>query len=166
MLKSLKIYVLTGIVMLNLSSSALAADSIPINDLIEKSVKYSGQEVTVEGEALGEVLERGDYAWVNISDGGNAIGIWMTLDDAMKIENFGDYKNVGDTIKVAGVFSRNCAEHGGDVDIHCRSLNIVSVGHPVIEILSQTKVIVTIVAVLVAGIALVFYFFKLKKVTK
>lgn len=166
MLKSLRIIVLVGIVMLNLSTPAMAADVIPINNLIDKSLTYDGQEITVEGEALGEALERGDYAWVNISDGSNTIGIWMTLDDANKIKHFGDYKDIGDTIRVIGVFSRNCAEHGGDIDIHCSNLKIVSAGHPVVERLSETKVIVSISSVLIAGIALVFYFFKLKKAPK
>ena len=77
------------------------------------------------------MLPRGDHAWVNINDGTNAIGVWMTLADAKKISCYGDYHHTGDTLCVTGTFSRNCAEHGGDVDIHCAAMRIVNAGSTV-----------------------------------
>ena len=116
-------------------TAAAKEEVITINDLVEDALSYDEQTVTVEGEAIGEALERGEYSWVNISDGTNAIGVWMPLADAKKINVYGDYHHTGDTLRVTGTFSRDCAEHGGDVDIHSDSVQIVktggAVGHPV-----------------------------------
>lgn len=151
--------------MFAISSPVSAASAIPINDLIEKSLEYDGQTVSVQGEAIGEVLERGDYAWVNISDGGNAIGIWMTFDDAEKIEFFGDYKNIGDTLLITGVFSRNCTEHGGEVDIHCSTLEILSPGHHVPEFVPSAKIMITTLLAVLALLAVIITFALRKKRT-
>jgi hypothetical protein len=149
--------------MFAISSPVSAASVIPINDLVEKSMEYDGQTVSIQGEAIGEVLERGEYAWVNISDGGNAIGIWMTLDDAEKIEFFGDYKNIGDTLLITGVFSRNCAEHGGEVDIHCGMLEILSPGHHVPESVPSAKIMITLFLTILATMAVIITFVLRKK---
>jgi hypothetical protein len=146
-----------------LTYSTVAAGTISINDLIENSIEYDSQTVTVEGEAIGEALERDGHAWVNINDGGNAIGIWMTLDDAGKIQNFGDYKNKGDIIRITGVFSRNCPQHGGDIDIHCRIFETVTVGQHISENVSFTKSVIAICFFILAALALVYYFKRLKR---
>lgn len=141
-----------------LAVSANAAATVKINDLIEKIAYYDGRQVTVEGEAIGEVLQRDEYAWVNINDGSNAIGIWLTADDAERISSFGDYKHVGDTLRITGVFSRNCTEHGGDVDIHCSRLDIVSKGYHKNEIIPRDKIIAASVLFVVALTVTVVYF--------
>lgn len=163
--KSLISIVVLCTVMLFTGSQASAASAVPINDLIEKAIEYDGRTVTVQGEALGEVLERGEYAWVNISDGGNAIGIWMTLEDAEKIKFFGDYKNIGDTLLITGVFSRNCAEHGGEVDIHCGTLEILSPGHRVAEAVGLSKILITLLLAALAASAVIAAFVLRKKET-
>lgn len=137
--------------------SANAEHTIDINSLINNSKDYTNKTVTVQGEAIGEVLERGDYAWVNINDGSNAIGIWMKLSDAKTIEYFGDNKHIGDTIKVTGAFSRDCTEHGGDVDIHSSSMEIVKKGYTVKDAISSTKVIAAAILFCVAIIAALIY---------
>jgi hypothetical protein len=163
--KGLIIFVLICGVLFAFSFSASAASAIPINDLAEKSLEYDGQMVCVQGEAIGEVLERGEYAWVNICDGGNAIGIWMTLDDAKKIGFFGDYKNIGDMILITGIFSRNCTEHGGEVDIHCGALEILSPGHHVPEPVSSVKIMITLFMVILAAVAVIITFVTRNKTT-
>lgn len=163
MLKGIIIIALVLSVFLLTGTTASAAETISINDLIENSMENDGQTVTIKGEAIGEVLERGDHAWVNVSDGGNAIGIWMTIEEANKIEYFGDYKNIGDTIMVTGIFSRNCPEHGGDIDIHCNELLIISSGNPVHEPIASDKIAVAAGLTVMAVAALIYYFKKLKK---
>jgi hypothetical protein len=161
--KSLKVIICAYVLGVFVGSSAAAANAIPINDLIENSVEYDGQEITIEGEAIGEVLERDGYAWVNINDGGNAIGIWMTLDDAEKIKFFGDYKNRGDVIRVTGVFSRDCSQHGGDIDIHCSRFETVSAGNYIGEDIETAKVFACGILVVLSALALFYYFKKLKR---
>ena len=125
---------------LSLSTQVHAADRTEINTLIEKSQAFDGQTVTVEGEALGEAMLRGEYAWINISDNTNAIGVWLKASDAQKISVFGDYRHKGDTVKITGIFSRNCAEHGGGVDMHGHSLEIIERGYNNPEEITQVKI--------------------------
>ena len=140
-----------------------ASDNITkINDLIEKSISFDNTEVTVQGEVIGEALERGDYAWININDTTNAIGIWVKRSDIDQIQFYGDYKHKGDIVKFTGVFYRACSEHGGDVDIHCSNLEIVESGYNIKEQLSTLKIGITVSLVVIAAIILIIYL-KLEK---
>jgi len=140
MYKTVKTLLTTLFFLLFLSTEVCAADVIEINTLIEKSQTFNGQTVNVEGEAIGEAMLRGEYAWINISDNTNAIGVWLKASDAQKITSFGDYRHKGDTVKITGIFSRNCTEHGGDVDIHSHSLEIIEKGYNKPEEIPQIKI--------------------------
>ena len=100
-------------------SSLCYADPISSAELIERAKEYNNQVVEFEGEVVGDVMARGDFAWVNVNDGQNAIGIWGQKDQIQEIVNRkGFYKCKGDIIRVKGTFHRACAQHGGDLDIH------------------------------------------------
>jgi hypothetical protein len=121
-----------------------------INDLIEHAKTLDGQEVIVQGEAIGERMDRGDYSWVNINDGTNAIGIWLKKSEAEKIATYGNYKNIGDTIQVAGVFYRACNDHGGEADLHAISISIVKKGYTVNKQVEDKKIVAAIVLCIIA----------------
>jgi len=104
------------------------ASTVKINDLVEKAKEYDGQTVTLQAEAIGEVLERGDYAWININDKSNAIGVYVPISEAKKITFFGDYANTGDTLVIMGVMHNACKEHGGELDVHAESITILTKG--------------------------------------
>jgi hypothetical protein len=140
-----------------LSLDADAEEIIEINNLIENAKELDGQEVLVEGEAIGEEMERGDFSWVNINDGTNAIGVWLKNNDAEKITFYGSYKFKGDTVKVSGIFHRACAEHGGEADLHNMSFEIAEVGHPVNEQVPKAKIIAA--SVLSISALLLFLYF-------
>jgi hypothetical protein len=140
--KILRFLTFTVSFLLIFSTHAFAAyKTTDINQLIENAKALDGKEVTVQGEAIGEPLPRGDDCWINMSDGTNAIGIWMKASDAQKIIRFGDYKNKGDVIRVTGIFNRACVEHGGEADIHNNSMFIVQKGAPVKEQIPTAKII-------------------------
>jgi len=114
-----------------LAASVLAAP-VPVTsaELIEKAADFDGKEVTLEGEAVGSILPRGEYAWVNITDQNNsAIGIFMKASDAAQIKTLGRYGVTGDRVRVTGTFYRACAAHGGDLDVHAASVTLVEAGH-------------------------------------
>lgn len=136
---------------------------ITINELIDNSKEYDKKRVTVQGEAIGEVLERGQYAWVNINDGSNAIGIWLTAENVKKITTFGDYKHKGDIVQITGVFHRACTQHGGDIDIHNIQVEIVENGYNIKEVIPNVKIILAIVLATFALILSSFYFTISKK---
>ena len=82
---------------------------------------------------------RGEFAWVNINDGDNAVGVWMKASLAKEINFTGSYKTQGDKVEVAGIFHRACLEHGGDLDIHAQSLRKLENGRTVNQVLSLDK---------------------------
>lgn len=107
---------------------AKSSDFTSINDLIENEKSFDGKIVTIKAEAVGEPMKRKDYTWVNVNDGTNAIGIWMKNSDAAKVKFYGKYEEVGDILKIKGIFKRSCNEHGGDTDIHALQAEILKKG--------------------------------------
>ena len=158
MRKNKAILILAVLFTVTFAVPCAASDNITtINDLIENSVALDNKEVTIQGEAIGEALERGEYAWININDTTNAIGVWVKTSDIAQIKYYGDYKNKGDVVKVTGIYHRACSEHGGDIDVHCESIEVVESGYAVQRQLSPHKIIVALtMALLAAVIVLVF----------
>lgn len=156
--KLFKVMIIVLIIAFPMSSIAQAETITKINDLIENAKMLDGQELVIEGEVIGEDMDRGDYSWVNINDSSNAIGIWLSTAEADKIEFYGNYKNIGDTVTVTGVFYRACKEHGGEADFHARSFEIEEKGYSVDIPISIPKLIAA--AALSAIAILLFIAFK------
>jgi hypothetical protein len=120
------------------------AEEVSTADLLDNWEEYNGKEVIFRGEAVGDVMRRGDYAWITVNDdfysrearqeagklrGGNSgMGIWLPVEEADKITMLGRYGTVGDFVEVRGVFNADCLEHGGDFDIHASSLKVIDPG--------------------------------------
>lgn len=110
------------------------AQQISSVELINNAAKYDKKEIEYAGEVVGEVMARGDFAWVNVSDKVNAIGVWAEKNLIQDIAFAGNYKNIGDSISVRGIFHRSCIEHGGDLDIHAVSLKKIKDGSHIEEV--------------------------------
>lgn len=110
-------------------AAAFAADeSVSSNDLIDHAKDYDETNVVYEGEVVGDILYRGDHAWLAVYDGSNTIGCYVSAEDAKQISIVGGYGKRGDTVRIEGVFHRACAEHGGDLDIHAETVTVLSPG--------------------------------------
>lgn len=112
------------------------AQPVSSTELIEKAKEYDNKEVEYQGEAVGDVMARGEFAWVNLNDGVTAIGIWGKKDLITEVVNCkGNYNCKGDILQVKGVFHRACPQHGGDLDIHMYEIAKLKEGflisHPV-----------------------------------
>lgn len=140
---------------------AEAAVITPINDLVENAKALDGQEITIQGEPIGEEMERGNYSWINVNDGTNAIGIWLDSKTAGLIKSYGDYKHIGDTLQITGVFHRACTQHGGEADIHMNLLTIEKTGYLVKEQVPLTKLIITLILM---GVGLSFSLVYFRKI--
>lgn len=101
---------------------------VKINDLIEQASEYDGKLVTVQGEAIGDVMIRGEFGWVNISDGSNDIGVWAPAEALRAIRFVGRYHTRGDTLRVSGEFRRADPEHGGDLDLRAAEIQVARRG--------------------------------------
>jgi hypothetical protein len=110
------------------NAAAATAPLVSATELIERARELDGSEVTYVGEAIGDRMIRGGYAWVNVLDGTIAIGLWMPAPLARQVTNLGAHRRRGDRVEVTGVFHRACAAHGGDMDIHIRTLKVVEPG--------------------------------------
>ena len=130
---------------------------VPINDLIKDSHTYDNQTITIQAEVILEVLERDEYAWINVNDGSNAIGVYLPLEMTKQLDVFGDYNHKGDVVRVEGVFTRNCDEHGGEIDIHAKTLTIMKEGYEIKHEVSVWKFIIALISFSLSMIALLVY---------
>jgi len=140
----------------------LQTSTVSINDLISQSHAYDNKTVTIQAEVILEVLERDEFAWINVNDGTNAIGIYLPIEMVKDLDVFGDYNHKGDIVLVEGLFTRNCDDHGGEIDIHATKLTIVEEGYKVTHEVSSLKFIVAIMGITLSTIAL----FMLRKIRK
>lgn len=116
------------------------AQSVCSTDLINKAKQYDGNQVTYRGEVIGEIMVRGNFAWINVNDGQSALGVWIDKDLLKSITHVGNYKTKGDRIEIIGMFNRSCREHGGDLDIHAASLQKIEEGKFLSQELEPEKV--------------------------
>lgn len=125
------------------------------SELINNAAKYDQQTITYSGEAIGDVMVRGQYAWVNVNDGQAAIGIWLAKDLAKQIKRTGSYRFIGDKVNVSGIFHRACPQHGGDLDIHAASLEVTESGFRRKLTINYQKLLISFI-LLLGTIAIIF----------
>lgn len=147
------------IMLWNLSEMRLEAkDQLNINQLIEESQLYDQKEVRISGEVIGKPMNRGEYVWLNINDGQNAIGISVLKKGLPDIRYYGSYHEKGDQVMVTGIFFKACKQHGGETDIHGTTIQILQKGEKIPHTVSISKVIIAISFLLVGvGIAIGTY---------
>lgn len=124
--------------------------------LVENADAWNGRVVSFTGEAIGERMVRGAWAWIHLNDdaymwrsieeganfGGYNSGhsVWLAAGLARTVGTFGDYKHAGDVVRVVGEFHAACPEHGGDMDIHATRLEVVRSGRPVTHVVDRSRV--------------------------
>lgn len=134
--------------------------------LVENANAWNGHVVAFKGEAIGEAMGRGKMAWIhlnddaymwkNIEEGAKLEGynsghaVWVSTDLVAEIRFFGDFKHEGDVVKIVGTFNAACPRHGGDMDIHASTLEIVRVGHPVHHVMNTTRAVIAGVLIVLA----------------
>jgi hypothetical protein len=110
-------------------STGFCAD-ISIEDLVNEPGLYDGKALSVTGELIGDIMPRQEHAWVNVRDSsGYLIGAWLLKSELKDIGRTGSFDQKGDTVTVRGIFHRKCPIHYGELDLHVKTLDIVSRGH-------------------------------------
>lgn len=130
------------------------------NELISKASALDDETVLYEGEVIGDIMRRGDHAWVNVHDGKNAIGVFLTAEQAKLLTQGGDYKDVGDRVIVKGEFHRACPVHGGELDIHADTLFISDPGQRIAQQLDLRLLVEALVLVFVTLLLFVLSHFR------
>ena len=149
-----------AIILIFFCGAVCSAQQISSTELINNAKEYDGKSVVYVGEAVGDVMARGDFVWVNINDGENAIGVWLDKELSKEIQFTGSYHAKGDRLEIAGVFHRNCIQHGGDMDIHAQALRKISPGEQVKEKLDKGKRNFTLILLGILCFAIVFARFR------
>ncbi len=137
-------------------AAACYAQPISSTELINNAKDHDGKSVVYAGEVIGDVMARGDFAWVNVNDGENAIGIWLNKELAGEIQFAGSYHAKGDRLEIAGIFNRGCIQHGGDMDIHAQTVRTINPGGPVREEFDTGKRNFTFILLGVLALVLIF----------
>jgi hypothetical protein len=133
------IYLLLSFVLCFMLCAPCFAQPISSAELINNAKEYDGKSVVYQGEVIGDVMKRGGFAWINVHDGRNAVGIWLDNALTKEIIYTGSYQTIGDSVEIIGIFSRSCPEHGGDLDIHAQSLRKIASGRLLVKRLNLNK---------------------------
>lgn len=143
-------------------------------DLVEKCRYYDGQEVTYQGEVVGDVMVRGKYAWINVNDDSYSTkhsveedtelkgynsgqSIWCEASQVEDIRYAGNYQTSGDIVWIKGTFHRACTEHGGDMDIHASEVKLVKRGHYISHTFNWQKSLIALMLAILSGILFLAY---------
>ena len=137
-----------------------SAQPISSTELINNARQLDGKNVVYEGEIIGDVMLRRDFAWINVNDGQNAIGVWAPASLVKDIAWTGSYRAKGDTVEISSVFHRACTEHGGDLDIHAQAIRKISAGRQIQEKLNLGK---RNLAIVLLGILILIWILSLLK---
>lgn len=130
------------------------SQSLSSSELIKNAKEYNDKLIVYSGEVIGDVMPRGEFSWVNLNDGENALGVWMSSAVAKEIKFTGNYKSRGDSLEITGIFHRACLEHGGDLDLHAQSLRKIGNGRIIKEKLNFDKV--RLILILLGAVLLVW----------
>ncbi len=122
-----------------LSASFAYAQAVSGRELVDKATEFNGKIILFEGEVIGDIMIRGDHAWINVSDGDTALGIWIEKKLTRRLTHTGGYNSKGDWIRIYGIFSRACGEHSGELDIHAKSIKVLNRGRIIQERLNLGK---------------------------
>jgi len=138
------------------------AQPVLSTDLINKAKDYDQKIVIYEGEVIGDVMQRGGHAWLNINDGYNAIGVWADKNLLQGVIKYtGSYRAKGDWLEVGGIFNRACRQHGGDMDIHAQTVRKIKEGRLFIEKINpEKKKLILILLILLSVIWILGLFIK------
>jgi hypothetical protein len=136
-------------------------------ELVETPREFDGETIEFTGEVIGEVMVRGEYAWIHLNDdaymlrnveegaelGGYNTGmpIWLPANEAENIVFVGGYKYQGDIAEVTGTFNAACSQHGGDMDIHATSLKVVTPGRRALDPVHPWKIVLALGLALTAA---------------
>lgn len=106
-----------------------------IADLSSADSYYDNQTVQIVGEAVGDsIAVEGDpdHRWITLMSrdpSSNAsISVFMTNEQAERIDAFGKYGTTGTMLQVRGTFHLVCPEHSGLTDLHAEHVSVVDKG--------------------------------------
>lgn len=119
-----------------------------------------GATVSFSGEVVGDIMNAdADHKWLNVlGSDGNCIGVLVDSSMAERVKNVGDYSTTGTTLQVRGIYSIDCDEHQGELDVHAVDVRVLDAGGHVEHLVNETDVNLGLQLCLV-GLVLIAAFF-------
>jgi hypothetical protein len=137
-----------------------------ISVLTNAGRQMDGQSVTIEGEAVGDIVNAEEgYKWLTLLDGGASISVYVTTSDAEKIGHLGRYNSKGTRVEVTGVFQVDCEQHDGLIDVHASKLTVIEEGHTTESVLNIQEIQIGL-GLLLVGVCLIFVHRQLRERTR
>lgn len=141
---------LLAVVFMVMPLPAFAGETVTASDLIERATEFAGEEVTVEGELIGDYGLRSDgwmwtqlngdsYVHAPIPDGGlpsgGNIGIGVRMPEALTadLDPPGRYWRRGPVVRLTGIWKYHDPERQGESYLEVETLSLVESGRPVHE---------------------------------
>lgn len=132
------------------SHTALAAEEVPVGELVSNGSDYSGREVVVVGELVGDYGFRPEgWMWTQLNGdpyaraplretdaprGSNvAIGVRMRHELGEVLDPPGGYRYKGPLVEVVGEWKYHDAELAGESYLEVESLEVVTPGRPLTQ---------------------------------
>jgi hypothetical protein len=111
------------------SHPALAEPDTTIVGLTNAGRQLEGQDVTFQGEVVGDILnaEKG-YKWLMLQDGGATISVLVAEHEVAKVAHLGRYGQVGTRLEITGEFQVDCPDHDGLTDVHANRVVVIDEG--------------------------------------
>jgi hypothetical protein len=129
---------------------ALALPNVSSEELIRQSREYDGQIVIYRGEVIGDVMVRGDSAWINVANDGIAMGVFLDAEAVRQIKFTGSYRSVGDKVEIEGPFYRAGTKHGGEMHIEAQTIKVISTGYEKQHVINTHRLWVAVFLSLIA----------------
>ncbi|MEF9841214.1 MAG: hydrolase [Raoultibacter sp.] len=140
-----------------------------IADLSGAESYFNNQTVQVAGEVVGDRLRAGlddDHCWVTLTSTkkgeGATVSVYMTYEQAAKIDTFGKYGMTGTVLQVKGTFHLVCNEHTGETDLHADTVSVAAKGKQHKEAFDANLFIPGIVAVFF-GLVMMFILWRIQE---
>lgn len=140
-----------------------------IDALGEADAYYDNQTVQVVGEVVGDNIRSGvsgRYRWITLAavekDSTSTVSVFMTAEQAAKIDTYGKYGTTGTKLQVRGTFHLVCPEHEGLTDLHADIVSVVEKGRHHEDVFDANELVPGAVLVAV-GLALMGVFYYLRE---
>jgi hypothetical protein len=147
----------TIVVLILLCLFSISAIAIPVSTLVKHGKEFDGQYVEITGEVIGDIMLRGEKAWLNVlSPEGIAIGVLCPAYQTKQVTYLGNYRQHGDTILVKGLFHRFFKGQGGETMVEGYAVDILRPGYPTRHPVPIKKIIFTMSLALLAGTLLAY----------
>ncbi len=134
--------VIALVLIVGFAAAASAQETVPVEELRQAGAGYDALEVTVEGELVGDFGDRRDgTVWTQLNDdsyaesplresgthgeGNTGIGIRISGELDVELENPGGYRWRGPIVRVTGIWHFHDSDRGGESYLEVNALDIL-----------------------------------------